>query len=77
MLALLIVNKFKVWTSTSKRWRGASVGRELLVNPLEPRPPGPEKMMPLAWGSDRKMRSALPSGDPANRSGRPSIRLGL
>jgi len=41
------------------------------VNPLEPRPPGPETVMPLAWESDRKMRSALPSGEPTNRSGRP------
>jgi hypothetical protein len=40
-------------------------------NPPEPRPPGPEKMMPQEWGSDRKMRSARPSGKPTNRSGRP------
>jgi len=32
------------------------------VNPLEPRPPGPETVMPQAWGTDRKMRSAHPSG---------------
>jgi len=30
-----------------------------------------KKVMPQAWGSDRWMRSALPSGDPTNRSGRP------
>jgi hypothetical protein len=30
--------------------------------PPGPRPPGPERVMPQAWGSDWKMRSALPSG---------------
>ena len=47
------------------------------VNPLEPRPPDPETVMPQEWGSDRKMRSARPSGKPTNRSGRPSTGLGL
>ena len=32
------------------------------VNPLEPRPPGPETVMPLEWGPDKEMGSALPSG---------------
>ncbi len=45
--------------------------------PPGPRPPGPETVMPQEWGSDRRMRSARPSGKPTNRSGRPSIRLGL
>ncbi len=78
MLALLIVNKFKVLTSTSKRLRGASVGREPPVNPLEPRPPGPETVMPLAWGSDR--RDEVCASERENRQtarGGPSIKLGL
>jgi hypothetical protein len=38
----------QVKVERSQRGEGAP------VNPLEPRPPGPETVMPQEWGSDRR-----------------------
>jgi len=59
------------------------VGRELPVNPLEPRPPDPETVMPQEWGirlkdevcaSERKTDKPLGGGvKPPRDAGRGSL----
>ena len=44
--------------------------REIPMIPPKPWPPGPEVIMPQAWGSVGKIRSVLPGGDPQAAWGR-------